>query len=187
MVPKSNGSLQLCNNFRKLNQVSEFDSYPIPQVHDLIKHLRKAQFISTLNLIKGYWPVALTPVSRPKTAFSTTMGHWQYQVFPLGLHGTPAIFKHLMDIMLWPHQSYTTAYLDDMMSHSYIWQEHLHQLKEVLSKVLQAKPREKPSKCHLGLAEAQYLSYCISQGLWKSQEKMIKAIKNKQRTRYMPS
>ncbi|KAL0195135.1 hypothetical protein M9458_008707, partial [Cirrhinus mrigala] len=48
-----------------------------------------------------------------KTAFSTPSGHWQYRTLPFGLHGAPAMFQRMMDIILSPHQSYATAYWTD--------------------------------------------------------------------------
>lgn len=75
IVRKANGGFHLRNDFRRLNQVSEFDSYSMLRVDDLIEHQGRAWFISTLNFTKGYWKVALTIDTRTKTAFtiSTTM------------------------------------------------------------------------------------------------------------------
>lgn len=53
VIPKTDGSLCLCNDFQKLHEVSEFNGYPIPQVDVLIDWLGRARFISTLDLIKG--------------------------------------------------------------------------------------------------------------------------------------
>ncbi|KAF4082078.1 hypothetical protein AMELA_G00147600, partial [Ameiurus melas] len=86
IVPMPDGSMQLCNDFRKLNQVSEYDSYPLPRLDDHVEQLGRTSFISTLDLTKGYWQVMIAPDARPKTAFSTATGHWQYRVLPFGLH-----------------------------------------------------------------------------------------------------
>lgn len=74
-VPEPDGSLWICNNFRRLNQVAEFKRYPLPQVDDLMNCLGRVCFVSTLDLTRGYWQVALTPEARLKTAFSTPSGH----------------------------------------------------------------------------------------------------------------
>ncbi|KAL1265314.1 hypothetical protein QQF64_003341 [Cirrhinus molitorella] len=87
MVPKTAGSLRFCNNFCRLNEVSEFDGYLMPRVDELLDQLGRAQYISTLDLTKGYWQVAFTDKAKPKTAFSTPSGHWQYRTLPFGLHG----------------------------------------------------------------------------------------------------
>ncbi len=60
MVPKPDGTLRFCNDFRQLNEVSEFDGYPMPRVDELLDRLGGTRYISTLDLTKGYWQVPLT-------------------------------------------------------------------------------------------------------------------------------
>ncbi|KAA0724151.1 Retrovirus-related Pol polyprotein from transposon 297 [Triplophysa tibetana] len=155
MVPKPDGTLRFCNDFRRLNEVSTFDGYPMPRVDELLDRLGKARFISTLDLTKGYWQVPLTRKDREKTAFSTPSGHWQYRVLPFGLHGAPATFQRMMDIILRPHQEYAAAYVDDVVVHSESWEDHLDRLRRVLSELRRAGLTANPRKCHLGLGEAQ--------------------------------
>ncbi|XP_042624239.1 uncharacterized protein LOC122147153 [Cyprinus carpio] len=73
MVPKPDGTLRFCNDFRRLNEVSKFDCYPMPCVNELLDRLGRARFISTLDLTKGYWQVPLSEQAKPKTAFSKTV------------------------------------------------------------------------------------------------------------------
>lgn len=74
VVPNPDGSTRLCNNFQKLDQVSEFDSYPLPRVDDLVEQLERDRFISTLDLTKEYWQVAIAPEARP-SAWQTATGN----------------------------------------------------------------------------------------------------------------
>lgn len=76
---------------------------------ELLDRLGRAWHISTLDLTKGYWQVPLSENAKPKTAFSTPSGHWQYWTLPFGLHRAPATFQQMMDILLRPHWSYATA------------------------------------------------------------------------------
>lgn len=76
LVPKKDGTLRFCLDFRKLNSVSKSDPYPMPRVDHLIEWLGKAKFLSTFDLCKGYWQVPLTPESRELTAFRTPFGHY---------------------------------------------------------------------------------------------------------------
>lgn len=94
--------------------------------------------LSTLDLTKGYWQVALAPDAR---AFSMASGHRQCQVLPFGM---PGAFQRLMGIMLCPYRFYAAASLDDVVMHSSTWMNHLHHLREVLG-VLQ-KPGWWPSR-----------------------------------------
>ncbi len=176
MVPKPDGTLRFCNDFRRLNEVSEFDGYPMPRVDELLDRLGGTRYISTLDLTKGYWQVPLTEEAKPKTAFSTPSGHWQYRVLPFGLHGAPATFQRMMDILLRPHQSYAAAYLDDVVVHSESWEEHLAQLRRVLLELRRAGLTANPRKCHLALFEARYLGFQVGRGLIWPQEKKVTAI-----------
>ncbi|KAI7799815.1 hypothetical protein IRJ41_012432 [Triplophysa rosa] len=178
MVPKPDGTLRFFNDFRRLNEVSSFDSYPMPRVDELLDRLRKARFISTLDLTKGYWQVPLSPSSREKTAFSTPSGHWQYTMLPFGLHGAPATFQWMMDVLLWPHQAYAAAYIDDLVIHSGSWDAHLDRLRRVLLDLRMAGLMANPKKCHLGLAEAQYLGYRVGGGLIQPQTKKVEAVRD---------
>ncbi|XP_026146496.1 uncharacterized protein LOC113120717 [Carassius auratus] len=176
MVPKPDGTLRFCNDFRRLNEVSEFDGYPMPRVDELLDRLGRARFISTLDLTKGYWQVPLTKEAKAKTAFSTPSGHWQYRVLPFGLHGAPATFQRMMDILLRPHMSYAAAYLDDVVVHSETWGEHLERLRRVLLELRRAGLTANPRKCHLALSEAKYLGFQVGRGLIRPQEKKVEAI-----------
>ncbi len=149
LVPKPDGTLRFCNDFRHFNEVSEFDGYPMPRVDELLDRLGRARYISTLDLTKGYWQVPLSDSAKPKTAFSTPSGHWQYRTLPFGLHGAPATFQRLMDIVLCPHQQYAAAYLDDVVIHSERWEDHLDRLRRVLMELRRAGLATNPRKCHL--------------------------------------
>ena len=82
LVSKPDNTIQFCNDFRKLNAVSEFDAYPMPRVDKLIESLGNARFITTLDLTKGYWQVPLAAESKEKTAFATPGG---LLMMPFGL------------------------------------------------------------------------------------------------------
>lgn len=75
VVLRTNCRTHLCNDFQKLNQVSEFNSCPLSQVDKLMECLGRAQFMSTRDLMKGYLQVTLAPEAKAKTTFSTTSGH----------------------------------------------------------------------------------------------------------------
>ncbi len=150
MVPKPNGTLRFCNDFRHLNEVSEFDGYPMPRKDELLDRLGRARYISTLDLTKGYWQVPLSKTAKPKTAFSTPSGHWQYRTLPFGLHGAPATFQRMMEILQRPHQFYAAAYLDDVVIHSERWEDHLDRLRRVLMELRRAHrqpPQMSPGPC----------------------------------------
>ena len=178
IVPKPDGSLRFCNDFRKLNEISRFDSYPMPRVDELIERLGPARFVSTLDLTKGYWQVPLTRRAQPKTAFATPDGLFQYTVLPFGVHGAPATFQRLMDRVLRPHRNYAAAYLDDIVIHSTSWAMHLEHLNAVLGALRRAGLTANAKKCCVGLTETDYLGFTIGRGCVKPQTRKVERIQD---------
>ena len=178
LVGKPDDTVRFCNDFRKLNNVSEFDAYPMPRVDELIESLGNARFITTLDLTKGYWQVPMSTGSKEKTAFATPGGFWQYRVMPFGLFGAPATFQRLMDQVLAPHKEFAAAYLDDVVIQSPDWQSHLPRVQKVLDSLRQAGLTANPKKCKLAFSETNYLGYTIGRGLIKPQEAKLRAIQD---------
>ncbi|KAL1260068.1 hypothetical protein QQF64_007895 [Cirrhinus molitorella] len=137
IVPKKDGSLLVCIDFRKLN-TSKFDAYPMPRVDDLLEKIGRAQYITTLDLCKGYWQVPLNPESRPYTAFRTPLGLFQFTVLPFGLHRAPPTFQRLMDRVLQGCEDWSAAYLDDVVIHSKSWSKRLQHLQQTLKRIKEA-------------------------------------------------
>ncbi len=181
LVPKKDGGLRFCTDFRKLNSVSCFDSYPMPRIDELIERLGKAHYMTTLDLCKGYWQVPLDPSCKPYTAFRAPTGLYQYKVMPFGLHGAPATFQRLMDNVLAGCDQYAAAYLDDVVIYSGTWREHLDHLRDILRRLQKAGLTINTTKCSWAQTEVKYLGYLIGHGQIKPQVEKLKCIQNIQR------
>lgn len=176
LVPKKDGSLRFCVDFRYLNSVSKFDSYPTPRIDDLIDSLGPAKWVTTLDLSKGYWQVPLSDSTRELTAFRTPWGLFQFSVMPFGLHGAAATFQRLMNQVLEGTQGYAAAYLDDVIVYSASWAEHLQHLSEVFKRIENAGLTINPAKCTIAEKEAEYLGYVIGGGVIRPQVQKLEAI-----------
>ncbi|XP_073803353.1 uncharacterized protein isoform X2 [Danio rerio] len=175
LVPKKDGSIRFCIDFRYLNSVSKFDSYPTPRISDLIDRLGQAQYITTMDLSKGYWQISLTLSSRPLTAFRTPWGLFHFKVLPFGLHGAGATFQRLMDKVL-HGLTFAAAYIDDIVVYSNTWDEHVQNLQEVMRRLQSAGLTVNPKKCAVAKRETEYLGYVIGQGMVRPQIGKIQAL-----------
>ncbi|CAJ0964630.1 unnamed protein product [Ranitomeya imitator] len=154
LVPKPDGEWRFCNDYRKLNEVSKFDAYPMPRVDELIERLGPARYITTLDLTKGYWQIPMAQEAKEKTAFSTPDGCFQYVRMPFGLQGAPATFQRAMDRVLAPHKAYAAAYLDDIVIFSPDWESHLEKVQAVFDAIREAGFTINPKKCALAPSSA---------------------------------
>jgi len=73
LVPKRDGSLQFCVDYRKVNSITKKDVYPLPHIDDILDTLSEARYFSTLDLASGFWQIEMDPATREKSAFVT---HW---------------------------------------------------------------------------------------------------------------
>lgn len=70
-IPKKDGKLRMCIDYRRLNDITVKDRYPIPNIDDLLHRLKGAAWFTKLDLASGYHQVAVAPEDRAKTAFTT--------------------------------------------------------------------------------------------------------------------
>ena len=178
IVKKKDGSIRLCVDYRQLNAVSEGDAYPMPRIDDLIDRLGKANYISTLDLTRGYWQVPVAKESQPKTAFATPFGFYQFTVMPFGLQGAPATFQRLMDSVLQGLENFSSAYLDDLIIFSESWEKHLEHISSILERLKSAGLTVKPKKCHFGASHCLYLGHIVGGGTVRPEKSKIEVVAN---------
>ncbi|PIK44251.1 putative thy-1 membrane glycoprotein isoform X1 [Apostichopus japonicus] len=85
LVKKGDGTIRICVDYRKLNDKTRKDAFPLPRIHESLNALSKAKLFSTLDLASGFWQVEMSPEDQPKTAFTTPMGLYEFNRMPFGL------------------------------------------------------------------------------------------------------
>ena len=100
LVKKEDSSTRFCVDFRRLNDVTVGDSFPVPRIDDSLRALGGAQIFSTIDLTKGYWQVPVREDDKQKTAFTYHKGLFEFNTMPFGLKGAQATFQRLMTAVL---------------------------------------------------------------------------------------
>ena len=163
LVSKKDGSKRLCLDYRRLNEVTVKDAYPLPRIDDSLDALGGAKYFSTLDLASGYWQVEMDDDARAKSAFVTTSGLYEWNVLPFGLCNAPSTFERLMDYVLAGLRWETLlVYLDDVIVFGKTVSESISRLQEVLTRFRGAGLKLKPSKCNLFQTKVHYLGHVVS-------------------------
>ncbi|MDA8031805.1 MAG: RNA-directed DNA polymerase, partial [Alphaproteobacteria bacterium] len=163
LVQKKDGSIRFCVDYRELNSVTRKDAYPLPRIDDMLDTLAGAKWFSTLDLLSGYWQVEMDEADKPKTAFCTPEGLFEFNVMPFGLCNAPATFQRLMDSVLAGLQwSSCLVYLDDIIVMDKTFEDHLRNLAEVFDCLRSANLKLKPTKCAFACKEVAFLGHIVS-------------------------
>lgn len=179
IVPKPNGTIRICVDFRPLNAVTVRDKFPIPLIEDLFDTLSGAVIFSSLDCFSGYWQIPISEKDKHKTAFITKWGLFEWNVMPMGLCNAPAVFQRLMNtIVTGDMKSFALAYIDDVIIFSKTLDEHLQHLDKVLQKFQDAGLSFKLSKCKFAFRQLKFLVHIVSTAGIKCDESKVAAVRN---------
>ncbi|KAJ1572911.1 hypothetical protein NDA12_000071 [Ustilago hordei] len=115
-VPKKDGGLRLCVDYRGLNEITVKNRAPLPLIEEQLFLLRKARIYTKLDLRAAYNLIWIAKGDEWKTAFGTQLGLYEYLVMPFGLANAPAHFQSFInDIFRDIIGVYVVVYLDDFL------------------------------------------------------------------------
>ena len=159
---KPDGSLRFCVDWRVLNRSCERDALSLPLTDQLFDQLSGAQYLTSLDLQSGYFQLSIVPEDRPKTAFQTPFGHYQFKVLGQGLTNAPSVFMRAMQNMFRKQLGKTVfIFLDDILIASKTHEEHIQHVREALQVLRDNKFYAKLSKCEFEKPELKFLGHYV--------------------------
>ena len=178
LVKNKDGSYRLTIDYKKLNDVTVKDRFPLPRVADVIDSLEGKSVFSTMDLSKGYWAVPIVEQDIPKTAFLTRDGLYEWTRMPFGLCNAPATFQRCINAvfagLLWISM---TAYIDDITVGSQDFMQHLRTLREVFLRLRHWGLCMKATKCKFFRQQVDVLGFRLSAKGKQPTEHLIRAVK----------
>ena len=183
MMAKKSGEWRMCVDYRALNKVTRAITFPMPRTDNRIDRLAGARYITLLDMRKAYYQLPMFESARPKTAFVTPIGKFQFKTMPFGLKSAPAKFQELMTNLLADIVEYASAYLDDIAIFSQSWGQHLVHIRKVMDRLREAGLTLKPQNCTFGMTKCEYVRHMVGGGQVEPLEVKIKAIQDYTRPR----
>ena len=138
-----------CVDFHRLNAQTKKDSYPLPQIQEVLKSMAGATHFSTMDFKSRFWQVRMVPESQQYTAFMVgNLGFYEFTHLSFGLCNAPVTFQCLMQNTLGKFNlTYCVIYLDDVIVFGHMEEEHLECLHIIFEQFCKFNLKLKPSKC----------------------------------------
>ncbi|EDN07175.1 hypothetical protein HCAG_03706 [Histoplasma mississippiense (nom. inval.)] len=161
-VPKKDGRLRLCVDYRGLNKVTVKDRYPLPLIDEMIDRLSGARVFSKIDIRDAYHRIRVNEDDIWKTAFRTKYGNFEYLVLPFGLCNAPATFQaYINEALRGLVDVSCIVYLDDILIFSKTEKEHDSHVREVLDRLRRHQLYANTEKCSFYTQEIDFLGYIV--------------------------
>ena len=165
LVKKDDGSKRFVLDFKNLNKNTKQDSYPLPNVEEMLEKMHGYEYFTQLDLAAGYWAIPLREEDREKTAFSTPFGKFECLRMPFGLLNAGATFQRKMDKLKEKLISLgvknVEVYVDNIVLFSKTYEEHLTSLKIILQVMKEHHLNLRKDKCEFFKNSIIFLGFLI--------------------------
>ncbi|GBG64906.1 hypothetical protein CBR_g48372 [Chara braunii] len=178
-VPKKEGELRMCIDYRGLNAITVKNAEPLPRIDDLLDRVQGCKYFSKIDLKSGYHQIEVHPDDQYKTVFRTRYGHYEFIVMPFGLTNAPTTFQRCMNDLFRPWlDKFVVVYLDDILVFSKTLQEHQGHLRQVLEKLREANFKINAKKCEWAKTQVLYLGHVLDGDGIKPEDSKIATIRD---------
>ena len=139
------------------------DSFPRPRIDDCIDQMGNAKYMSTFDLLKGYWQIPLTDRAKRISTFIVPDGTYSYITMPFGMRNAPATFQRYMNTVIRGLKR-TKVYTDDLIIYSDTWEEHLSAINALFERLSEYNLTVNLNKSVFCQGTVKFLGHTIGQG-----------------------
>ncbi|GFX75898.1 retrovirus-related Pol polyprotein from transposon 297 [Trichonephila clavipes] len=161
VVPKSDSTVRPVGDYRQLNSVTEFDSYPMPYLNDFAHALHGKRIFSKIDIFKAFHQIPIAECDIPKTAVTTPWGLYEYTHLCFGLVNAPQTFMRFMHEVL-RGLPFCFVYLGDILCYSENAEEYRSPLRTIFQRLSSYGLKLNISKCVFGVTELIFLGHLIT-------------------------
>ncbi|WJZ92524.1 hypothetical protein VitviT2T_011513 [Vitis vinifera] len=176
-VPKKDGKVRVCVDFRDLNKASPKDDFPLLHINMLVDSTTGHSMLSFMNEFFGYNQILMAPEDMEKTSFITEWGTCCYRVIPFGLKNVGTTYQRAATTLFHDmmHRD-VEVYVDDMIVKSQDRVDHLTTFERFFKRIRQFRLRLNPKKCTFGVTSRKLLRYMVCERGIKIDPDKIRAI-----------
>ena len=145
-------ALRLALDYRKINkQISSVCNFPNPSIREILFKLKRARYVSIIDLTNSYWNVELSESTKPILAFQTAEAQFLWNRLPQGTAPSMSIMAEAVQdtIQTGGISSICTCYVDNLLIMSESLEEHKQDLRKTVDTFISRGWKANPGKSHL--------------------------------------
>lgn len=177
-VPKPSGKKRLVQDFRRLNNVTIKNRYPLPNIEEARDRLVGANWFTKIDLRDAFYSIRMAEGEEWKTAFRTRYGLYEFLVMPMGLTNAPASCQQMINDTLRDLLDISViAYVDDILIYTTgSLQDHIKDVQAVFERLSATTFKTAPEKCEFHKKSVKFLGFIIGTDGVKIDPEKIKSI-----------
>ena len=156
---------RICLDLRKLNEHVVIQAHPIPTFQRVVESFQghSPVFMSLMDAQAGYLQVKVTPKSSKMLGIETDYKTYEFLRLPFGLSVSPMVYQRIMNKITGDYlYRFCVSYIDDILTYSKSFSDHLHHLRLVLTRLSDAGLRLRADKCIWAQHKLPYLGFVLS-------------------------
>ena len=159
-VPKKDGKVRICVDFRDLNKACPKDDFPLPHIDVLVDNIDGSALMSFMDGFSRYNQIKMALIDMTKTTFTTEWGIYCYIIMPFRLKNTGVTYQRMATALLYDMMhNEVEVYVDVMIVKSKEREDHIVNLRKFFERIKEYRLRLNTQKCTFGMTTRKLLGF----------------------------